>query len=26
VTDTLLEFNSPLPADLAEIADILKQL
>jgi 23S rRNA pseudouridine1911/1915/1917 synthase len=26
VTDTLLEFNSPLPADLAEIADTLKQL
>jgi 23S rRNA pseudouridine1911/1915/1917 synthase len=26
VTGTLLEFNSPLPADLAEIADTLKQL
>jgi len=26
VTETLLEFNSPLPADLAEIADTLKQL
>jgi 23S rRNA pseudouridine1911/1915/1917 synthase len=25
-TDTLLEFNSPLPDDLAEIADTLKQL
>jgi 23S rRNA pseudouridine1911/1915/1917 synthase len=26
VSKTLLEFNSPLPADLAEIADTLKQL